>query len=413
MKRSLDYLFGTSVGDRGEDVQGVISLVRQWAAKEVIGNRLDYQRNYPSLFGDKTRVLALEMGLQRLAVPEDQGGFGWHVPAHAADTAAVLSEVGRADISTGVLLAMNYALFSILARFSEGRTGLAEAVAASHLDDGLKITSCILPGPGPVGEETPLFKGRSIPARVEARDSGLAISGTNLRPFAAGLKADLLLVVCADERGRPCIALVPGDAQGVERSGVMLTTGLNALENADLTFRNILIPRENLIEEPEAVPMLFILLNLFLGGVSLGAGMNFFEILGDWSDSRVIRGSTPLKENPLCASVLADVAEEIACSRIFLHDLARLASSAGHARSLDTEGLYTYAVMIGARVQQSIMRAINRGMELMGSAGYAKEWHAEKHWRDVKTVQSLLCGVAAEAPAKMDTARFFYGCREI
>jgi alkylation response protein AidB-like acyl-CoA dehydrogenase len=308
---------------------------------------------------------------------------------------------------------MNYALFSVLTRFSEGRTGLVEAMTASYLDDELKIPSCILPGPGSVGQDTPLFKGRSIPARVEARDSGPAISGANLRPFASGLRADLFLTVCAGERGRPCIALVPGNAQGVERSGGVKTTGLNALENAGITFRNTPIPRENLIEDPGAIPALFTLLNLFLGGVSLGAGMNFFEILGDWSDNRVIRGSGPLKENPLCASVLADVAEEIACSRLLLHDLARLVSPAGRAWSLDTEGLYTYAVMIGARIQQGIMRSINRGMELMGSAGYAKEWHAEKHWRDVKTIQSLLCGVGAEAPVKMDTARFFYDCSKI
>jgi alkylation response protein AidB-like acyl-CoA dehydrogenase len=69
--------------------------------------------------------------------------------------------------------------------------------------------------------------------------------------------------------------------------------------------------------------------------------------------------------------------------------------------------------MIGHRVQQGVMRAINRGMELMGSAGYAKEWHVEKHWRDVKTIQSILYGVAADAPLKMDTARFFYNCTEI
>jgi hypothetical protein len=69
--------------------------------------------------------------------------------------------------------------------------------------------------------------------------------------------------------------------------------------------------------------------------------------------------------------------------------------------------------MIGSRSQQAVMRAINRGLELMGSAGYAKEWHAEKHWRDVKTIQSLMCGVAAETPVKMDTARFFFSCSQV
>ena len=70
--------------------------------------------------------------------------------------------------------------------------------------------------------------------------------------------------------------------------------------------------------------------------------------------------------------------------------------------------IFMAAQMFGKRIQQCSINAINRGMELMASAGYAREWHAEKHWRDVKTIQSMLGGVAAEVPVQMDIARFFY-----
>jgi alkylation response protein AidB-like acyl-CoA dehydrogenase len=159
--------------------------------------------------------------------------------------------------------------------------------------------------------------------------------------------------------------------------------------------------------------MLYTWLNLLLGGVSIGAATNFFELLADWSDNRVIKGGTTLKENPLCASVLADVAEEIALAKLLLYDLAAIIA---RPSSLDASSLtrtFTFAQMIGSRVQQGAMHAMNRGLELMGSAGYAKEWHVEKDWRDVKTIQSVLCGAGAEAPVKMDTARFFYSCTEI
>jgi alkylation response protein AidB-like acyl-CoA dehydrogenase len=79
----------------------------------------------------------------------------------------------------------------------------------------------------------------------------------------------------------------------------------------------------------------------------------------------------------------------------------------------ELQNVYTLAQIVGNRVQQGALRAVNRGLELMGSAGYAREWHAEKHWRDIKTIQSYLCGGGAEVPIKMDTARFFYDCREI
>jgi alkylation response protein AidB-like acyl-CoA dehydrogenase len=170
---------------------------------------------------------------------------------------------------------------------------------------------------------------------------------------------------------------------------------------------------ENVLDQEGNIEELYTWVSLLLGGVSVGAAMNFFELLADWSESRTIKGGVMLKENPLCASVLADVAEEIATARLLLCDLAGIVSAHMESGPETMRRTFTYAGMIAHRVQKGIMHAMNRGLELMGSAGYAKEWHVEKQWRDVKTIQSIQYGVAAEAPIKMDTARFFYNCTEI
>lgn len=410
----LDGLFLVPRQQEGNESDGVISLVRQWADREIIGKRLDYFQNYPDLFTEKLRVLALSMGLQRLAVSEDAGGFGWNTPAHASDTLNVVTEIGRADASTAILMGMNYAVFSsVIARESSEKTRLCNDLIRRCLSDDLLLSSCILPGPGFKDETTPLFKGRSLRAGLKREDGVFTLSGSGLRPLAGGALAHLFCVVCADADGAPVIALVPAEAGGVALSNPLTTTGLNACTNADITFDRVKIPPDNVIDYPGATEDLHAWLNLLLGGASLGAGLNYFEILSDWCDSRVIKGSGLLKDNPLCASVLADVAEELACTRLLLLDLAGIMSDSAVPGSGKQPGMFTYAGMIGARAQQSVMRAINRGLELMGSAGYAKEWHAEKHWRDVKTIQSILCGVAAEAPTKMDTARYFYTCTAI
>jgi len=137
------------------------------------------------------------------------------------------------------------------------------------------------------------------------------------------------------------------------------------------------------------------------------------KIVYAWASTRTIKGGSIMKENPLCASVLADVAEEIAIARFLIDDLARLIAKMAGPHSPELQHVYTMSQIVGYRVQQGTLRAVNRGMELMGSAGYAREWHAEKHWRDIKTIQSYLCGVGAEVPVKMDTARFFFDCKEI
>ena len=48
---------------------------------------------------------------------------------------------------------------------------------------------------------------------------------------------------------------------------------------------------------------------------------------------------------------------------------------------------------------------LDRGMELMASAGYATEWNLERFWRDVKTVEALLLPVQA----RVHMARHYFG----
>jgi alkylation response protein AidB-like acyl-CoA dehydrogenase len=413
MSRNLDELFMYPKEWMDEECAGVVRLVRQWADREIVTKRMEYRENYQKLFVDKFRKLGLDIGLQKLAVPSELGGFGWNSQGHAYGMLTLACEIGRADASAGVLFASTCTAFSLFAMKHNLNEMLCSSISPIFSGDKLRVVSFILPGAGYTGSDTPLFLGRSIIAEAGAGKGPCTITGKDLHPLFAGGTADLYCVVCAGNKGKPCIALVPGEAKGISRGPDLLTTGLNACGNAEVSFDGVDLPKENLIDRDGAVEMLYTWLNLLLGGVSIGAATNFFELLADWSDNRVIKGGTTLKENPLCASVLADVAEEIALAKLLLYDLAAIIAKPS---SLDASSLvrtFTFAQMIGSRVQQGAMRAMNRGLELMGSAGYAKEWHVEKDWRDVKTIQSVLCGAGAEAPVKMDTARFFYSCTEI
>jgi alkylation response protein AidB-like acyl-CoA dehydrogenase len=70
-----------------------------------------------------------------------------------------------------------------------------------------------------------------------------------------------------------------------------------------------------------------------------------------------------------------------------------------------SQAVFTSALMLAHQVLISAEYTINRTMELMASAGYAKEWQLERYWRDVKTVQ---CYLGAYELAKHDFARWFY-----
>jgi alkylation response protein AidB-like acyl-CoA dehydrogenase len=413
MNRNVDDLFEYPGQLIDDESASVVRLVRQWADKEIISKRMEYRENYDRLFDEKRKKLNLDIGLQKLVIPADLGGFGWNSLSNVPGMLSILTEIGRADAALGVLSASTCTALAMIAMEHHQSKKLTSSIAPAFAGSNIRTPCPILPGPGIAGTTHPLFKGRAILAEAKAVKDGYIISGTSLRPLFAGSIADLFCVVCAGKNNKPCIAFVPEDTQGVTRSSPLLTTGLNACMNTDVTFHEVNVPKENVIEEDGIVEEFYIWLNLFLGGVSVGAAKNFFELISDWGDTRVIKGGTTLKENPLCASVLADVAEEIALAKLLLFDLARIIASPGEMSAGTITRTFTFAEMIGSRVQQGVLRAMNRGLELMGSAGYSKEWHVEKQWRDVKTIQSVLCGVGAEAPVKMDTARFFFNCTEI
>jgi alkylation response protein AidB-like acyl-CoA dehydrogenase len=411
MHKPLDRLFLSTREQIDEEEQRIVNTVRQWADREILAKRLAYVEHYDREFAAKRRMLLMDIGLQRLALPEENGGFGWNCATRAPGLAAVLIEIGRADAAIAFLLAIQ--ITNIIVTGGEN-TGPVNALISLYCNDDKPVNpAVILPGPGSVDEQTPLFLGRSINCRLVNEGDHYLLEGRNCRPMGSGGIADYFCVVCADSTGNPCIAYVPADAQGVQRGNILKETGLNACTNADVTFNHLKLPPEAIIKGNDAVEKIYIWLNFLIGAVSIGAAMNFFEIVYDWAGTRTIKGGSTMKENPLCASVLADVAEEIAIARFLTDDLARLIAIMTGTNGQELQHVYTMSQVVGYRIQQGALRAVNRGMELMGSAGYAREWHAEKHWRDIKTIQSYLCGVGAEVPVKMDTARFFFDCKDI
>ena len=413
MGRNLDDLFVYPKQLLDEESLSVVRLVRQWSDREIVTKRMEYREGYEHLFAEQRKKLCIDIGIQKLTIPADLGGFGWNSPSKAPAMLALALEIGRADASLGVLSAMPWVLFLMVTRQRDHNAKQRSALASVYSEEAVRTPGLILTGPGLKGMQTPLFWGRSILTRAEQSETGFTLNGKDLRPLIAGGVADLFCVVCADGNGKPSIAFVPGDAKGIKRGPSIIMTGLNACGNSQIDFNSVPVAMENVLDQEGNIEELHTWVSLLLGGVSVGAAMNFFELLADWSESRTIKGGVMLKENALCASVLADVAEEIALARLLLCDLAGMMAAQADSRPETIRCNFTYAGMIGHRVQKGVMYAMNRGLELMGSAGYAKEWHVEKHWRDVKTIQSILYGVAAEAPIKMDTARFFYNCTEI
>jgi hypothetical protein len=91
MNKALDELFVYPKELVDEESKRIITLVRQWADKEIISKRQEYRENYEKLFIEKSKTLNLTIGLQKLILPEENGGFGWTNPANAPGLVSILT----------------------------------------------------------------------------------------------------------------------------------------------------------------------------------------------------------------------------------------------------------------------------------------------------------------------------------
>ncbi len=373
--------------------------LRLWAENEVMSKRLELKEDYQGLLEPAMRKLFLDIGLQRLLWPEEYGGDGYNRPDAAVTVTAALEQVARGDVGIAFLLSCLFALQSVVAMEGsvngEACSALREAVSG---DTGPALVSLILP----------LFR-EGCQAVARAGKGGWTVEATQARPLACGENGTVFGVLCELEGSEEDIGLVvvPGEAKGVKRGEALKRTGLAADRNAAVDLAKVKVPEAMCVARGrEACRAMLSWLYLGVSAANLGALFASYEILREWGDNRVIKGRGNIfKENPLTASVMAEVAKEVSVSRLLTWDLARMLSEPSLYGPPGGEAVYVTALMVAHQVSQSAEKAINNAMEMMASAGYAKEWNLERYWRDVKTMQLSL---GPYELAKMDVARYFY-----
>lgn len=347
------------------EVLEVARLVRTWADRELLPKRPTLGESNDGLLMPALAVLREELGLGELIQAE--GGITGDVGEEPLVWALSLLEVGRGDCGLGLLITAELALH----RAGGECDGERVALALPRL---------------PRGDELglPALGGRSPQAAAREAGEGWRVSADQVTPLCGGLDADLLAVVCAvagEGGGEPLLALVPTAGAGVTVGEPILQTGLAASRNASIWLQDA--PAQGVMPFGSLERgTLEAWLRLGLAGVCTGALEMGLQILTDWAESRVIKGrGQPFLDNPLVAGVMAEVAEDLLVSRALLVDAGR---------QFMGQGGHLIVGMAWHRISALVERSLGRAMELMGSAGYAREWQLERYWRDVRTLRGLL-----------------------
>ena len=385
------------------------SEVRAYVDKEIVVKRQSESLD-GGLLTKAWRGINVDLGLQSAIWPDRVGGAGESSPAAALLLTAVAEQVGRGDVGLGVLLASVQAMAaSVVVGASDGDPRVAAWAPEFVADQPLRV-ALVMPsmgsGDGPVDEE-----GRFVQVVARADGEHRVLEADHARPLCGGADADWFGVVSAEE-GELAMWWVPADAPGVRRHEVLKQTGLWSCPNAEVTLAGVRVaPESRWLAGTESVRSAGTWFQLLASASCVGALFATFEILSEWGESRVIKGRGQVfKNNPLAASVMAELAARVHRDRILVYNLAHMLA---HPQDVGPAGADTVSVAtshLAQHVALSAEEGINRTMELMGSAGYAREWHLERYWRDVKGVQSCL---GSQVLSSMRVARHHYGstCR--
>ena len=384
----------------------IAKSIRKWAETESITKRLEHREGYEQQM-QALKVLVRDIVLHRLIWPEEMGGIGYPLPGAASTLVRVYEEIGRADPGIGYISAIQVALSAAVVQ----ENGIDDAIknelcSAFCSNDDVVLFSLILPGFGDVdAKPLPIISGREVQAEVKKKGDGWIINARNARPLNSGNDAYMYALIASMPDGY-ALVFVPANEPGVKKGEHLINTGLYASRNADIQLKNVKIPENRCIPiSDKTYKRLLAWIDLFCGAIAVGSAMNVYEIVKDWADTRVIKGGQRLKDNPMDAAVLAQVAMDIINSRILVHSLARAIAEPDSFAMIGTNDLFVLAESITLQVTDNCLHAVNRAMEMMASAGYAKEWNVEKHWRDLKTMQAYLGG---RVPVEMDVATAYY-----
>lgn len=392
--------------------RSMAETVSSWAEQEVKSKRLEHKEDYEGLLLPAMRKLFLDIGLQSMMLPEELGGGGMDSPDAATTTTLILEQVAAADSGIGFLFANALALqYALAISPSKSAEPLKEAAPVFTGGD-IALCSLVLPDYGSDTKERPRYYGLDYPATAAKTGSDWVVNGGPARPQCCGATASIFGVVCDTGDGTLGMLIVPADAKGVKKGKPFKKTGLAASVNADVTFKDVLVPGSALVLEGiEALRAVLSWYYMACAAVCAGSLQTTHEILQEWGDTRVIKGKGQVfKENPLVASLMGEIGGKMGTSRLLTFNLARMLSRPDIYGPAGAGSLHVSAISAFKQVGRMAMEAMDNTMELMASAGYATEWNLERYWRDVKTVETY---VVPETVAQTCMARQYFNLKQL
>jgi len=399
MKRYGDFI-------TSEQDIAFLTTIRKYIDGEVMPVRMQLDEDYSAF--QKAYAGLVKLGIQKRGFSSRYGGLGIR---SATTVCAIAEEISRGD--SGVSLHALIIPWCMAAAMGARNTTVMDKFIPMFCENTPRCGCLAITEPaGGCNIEDAAEHGRSIRTTARLDGDEWVINGEKIWPSGASI-ADLYCVVCTTdphlkEEGLALI-YVPKDTTGLSFGKPEEKMGMKVTDvNAAIYFDEVRVPKEYRAGGPGVDWQLF-RNNIGWGRLTsapmtLGNAQAVLEIIMEYTGTRLYGGKA-VRNHSLQAAMLADMAIGIESARAYYLSVAAMFNNREKYGNPGDDYLLARASAAKVYACDVTEMVCNRAMELMGSYGYAREFHVEKYLRDSKIIQLWLGGGQL---ARLDVAQSYY-----
>jgi alkylation response protein AidB-like acyl-CoA dehydrogenase len=356
--------------DLDEEQSDIRDMVRRFTEHEITpyAEEWDEMKHFPREIYHKMAGL----GLMGMTTPEEYGGSA----LSRLSGALVYEELAKGEMATAVGLSVHNMVVGSIARFGnpEQRHRWVSSLASGELLGAFSLS-----------EAASGSDAASLRCRAEFSDGIYVLNGTKLWVTNGGeAEIYLLMARTSGDKGSAGIScfVVEKDTPGFSFGKTERKMGLHSSPTRELIFENCEIPVANRLgEEGQGFKIALSSLDggrINIGAIAVGVAQAAFETARNYSREREQFGQ-PISAFQGIQFMLADMAMKIEAARLLVYEAAYKLDEGQNA------GMY--ASMAKCFATDMAMEVTTNAVQVLGGAGYVRDYPVERYMRDVKVAQ--------------------------
>lgn len=356
--------------DLDEEQSDIRDMVRRFTQQEIIPHADSWDEN--NYFPREIYSGMAGLGLMGMTTPEEYGGSA----LSRLSGALVYEELAKGEMATAVGLSVHNMVTGSIARFSneEQRQRWVTRLAAGELLGAFSLS-----------EAASGSDAASLQCRAESRDDHYILNGSKMWVTNGG-EAEIYLLMARTQSGKgsagiSCFVVEKG-TPGFSFGKTERKMGLHSSPTRELIFEDCKISSANLLgEEGQGFKIALSSLDggrINIGAIAIGVAQAAFEVACKYAREREQFGH-PIGAFEGIQFMLADMAMKIEAARLLVYEAAY--------KHDQGQGAGIYAAMAKCLATDTAMEVTTNAVQVLGGAGYVRDYPVERYMRDVKVAQ--------------------------